>query len=237
MPDNFSPTSANSLFEATTQGANLVASLRLAEGAYAKHGTGIAIRILVFDKAPRTDLPVTINRETAADLITAIGQAPPRLPISRPIPSPKTATPGIFRALKSPKTRPVIVRQPDKNDILPVEYTVLETPAALGEQHEGDGIGAAGDGEEYAARAAPAGEQGGRVEARGARGRRVVGRAACAQHPARFISRSAPRLAALAAGYLRPTSPSVAQACSLAPIACSAMPRRSIESGARLVSA
>lgn len=135
MPDNFSPTSANSLFETTTQGANLVASLRLAEGAYAKHGTGIAIRILVFDKAPRTDLPVTINRETAADLITAIGQAPPRLPISRPIPSPKTATPGIFRALKSPKTRPVIVRQPDKNDILPVEYTVLETPAALGEQH------------------------------------------------------------------------------------------------------
>ena len=135
MPDNFSPTSANSLFEASTEGANLVASLRLDEGAYAKHGTGIAVRILVFDKTPKTSAPATINRASAAELIASIDKVPPRLPITRPAAPARNAAPGIFRSLKSPKTRPIIVRQPEKNDVLPVEYTVLDNPAALGEQH------------------------------------------------------------------------------------------------------
>lgn len=136
MPDWFSPHMSNPIFAATSEDANLVASLRLQEGAYAKHGTGIAVRILVFDKAPKTTTPATINRANALELFDALTGLPPRPAISRHDPkTPRNAAPGIFRATKSPKTRPIIIRQPNKNDVLPVEYRVLDEPSPLGEQH------------------------------------------------------------------------------------------------------
>ena len=136
MPDWFSPQSSNPVFASTTESASLVASLRLQEGAYAKHGTGIAVRILVFDKTPPKGAPATINRATALELFDAIGAPPPRMPLVKIEPkASRNTAPGIFRATKSPKTRPVIIRAPAKNDVLPVEYNVLDEPSPLGEQH------------------------------------------------------------------------------------------------------
>ena len=98
-----------------------------------------------------------------------------------------------------------------------------------GKMDEGHGIGPAGDGEH---------EHFGIEEGREARKALIVGgdgrrRSASAQHDRRLASRSAPlRTATDAEGYLRPTSPQVAQACSLAPRRSSARPSLTSASGA-----
>lgn len=135
MPDWFAPKAAQGeIFRTTTEGANLVHSLRLERGAYAKQGTSVAVRILVFDKAPSRTFPATINRSSALELYDALDRIAPRLAILR-TPSPpaaRSAAPSLFRAMKSPRSRPVIVRSP-ANDVLPVAYRVLAEPAPLGE--------------------------------------------------------------------------------------------------------
>ena len=54
MPDWFSPSARyEETFRRTLEGARVVLSLRLAKGGYAKHGTGIAVRVLVIAKGPK----------------------------------------------------------------------------------------------------------------------------------------------------------------------------------------
>ena len=59
----FSPSArSEETFRRTLEGARVVLSLRLDKGGYAKHGTGIAVRMLVIDKVPGDTSISTINR-------------------------------------------------------------------------------------------------------------------------------------------------------------------------------
>ncbi|HQE41374.1 MAG TPA: strawberry notch family protein, partial [Zoogloea sp.] len=136
MPDWFSPSARyEETFRRTLEGARVVLSLRLDKGGYAKHGTGIAVRVLVIDKVPGEIGVSTINRGSVGELFAALPTVPLRAPLRDPTPSaaprPKLS---LFRSVKTGPARPVIVRAPKTNDVRPVSYEVLAEPAAMGEQ-------------------------------------------------------------------------------------------------------
>lgn len=136
MPDWFSASARGAaIFRRTLEGARVVQSLRLDKGGYAKHGTGIAVRLLVIDKLAGEIGVATINRPSVSELFAAITAVPSRATLREtgapPAPPPKLS---MFRAVKSGPARPVIVRAPQTNEVRPVTYQVLDEPAAMGEQ-------------------------------------------------------------------------------------------------------
>ncbi|MGD9810682.1 MAG: strawberry notch-like NTP hydrolase domain-containing protein [Sphingobium sp.] len=137
MPDWFSPSArSGEVFRHTLEGARVTLSLRLDKGAYAKHGTGIAVRMLVIDKVAGETSGSTINRQTPSELLAAIPAPPPRTELRC---APVTATPrtgklGFFRSLKSAPARPVVIRAAQTNEVKPVAYQVLGEAAPMGEQ-------------------------------------------------------------------------------------------------------
>ncbi|MBC2653565.1 strawberry notch family protein [Novosphingobium aerophilum] len=136
MPDWFSPSAKyEETFRRTLEGARVVLSLRLDKGGYAKHGTGIAVRVLVIDKVPGEIGVSTINRGSVGELFAALPTEPLRATLRDPTqataPRPKLS---LFRSVKTGPARPVIVRAPQTNDVRPVAYEVLAEPAAMGEQ-------------------------------------------------------------------------------------------------------
>jgi predicted RNA methylase len=136
MPDWFSPSARyGETFRRTLEGARVVLSLRLDKGGYAKHGTGIAVRVLVIDKVPGEIGVSTINRSSVCELFAALPTVPPRAPLRDPTqsaaPRPKLS---LFRSVKTGPARPVIVRAVQTNEVRPVAYEVLAEPAAMGEQ-------------------------------------------------------------------------------------------------------
>ena len=136
MPDWFADTArGGEVYRRTLEGARVVMSLRLDKGGYAKHGTGIAVRMLVIDKVPGDTSVSTINRASVSELFAALGPIPPRAALREASPvgvaRPKLS---MFRSVKSGPARPVIVRAPQTNEIRPVAYHVLEEAAAMGEQ-------------------------------------------------------------------------------------------------------
>ncbi|WP_019054316.1 strawberry notch family protein [Sphingobium xenophagum] len=136
MPDWFSPSARyEETFRRTLEGARVVLSLRLDKGGYAKHGTGIAVRVLVIDKVPGEIGVSTINRGSVGELFAALPTVPLRATLRDPTqaaaPRPKLS---LFRSVKTGPARPVIVRAPQTNDVRPVAYEVLAEPAAMGEQ-------------------------------------------------------------------------------------------------------
>lgn len=136
MPDWFSPSAKyEETFRRTLEGARVVLSLRLDKGGYAKHGTGIAVRVLVIDKVPGEIGVSTINRSSVGELFAALPTVPSRAPLRDPTPSaaprPKLS---LFRSVKTGPARPVIVRAAQTNEVRPVAYEVLAEPAAMGEQ-------------------------------------------------------------------------------------------------------
>ncbi|PKB13675.1 strawberry notch-like protein [Novosphingobium kunmingense] len=136
MPDWFADTTrGGEIYRRTLEGARVVMSLRLEKGCYAKHGTGIAVRLLVIDKVPGDTSVSTINRASVSELFAALGPIPPRAALREASPvavvRPKLS---LFRSVKSGPARPVIVRAPQANEVRPVVYQVLEEAAAMGEQ-------------------------------------------------------------------------------------------------------
>ena len=136
MPDWFSPSAKyEETFRRTLEGARVVLSLRLDKGGYVKHGTGIAVRVLVIDKVPGEIGVSTINRGSVGELFAALPSVPHRATLRDPAqstaPRPKLS---LFRSVKTGPARPVIVRAPQTNDVRPVAYKVLAEPAAMGEQ-------------------------------------------------------------------------------------------------------
>ncbi|NLR40646.1 strawberry notch-like NTP hydrolase domain-containing protein [Novosphingobium sp. ERW19] len=136
MPDWFSPTARNEkTFRRSLEGARVVLSLRLDKGGYAKHGTGIAVRVLVIDKVPGEISVSTINRGLVSELFAALPTVPLRATLRHPTqaaaPRPRLS---LFRSVKTGPARPVIVRAPQTNQVRPVDYEVLAEPAAMGEQ-------------------------------------------------------------------------------------------------------
>ena len=136
MPDWFSPSARyEETFGRTLEGARVVLSLRLDKGGYAKHGTGIAVRVLVIDKVPGEIGVSTINRGSVGELFAALPTVPLRALLrdltQAAAPRPKLS---LFRSVKTGPARPVIVRAAQTNQVRPVAYEVLAEPAAMGEQ-------------------------------------------------------------------------------------------------------
>lgn len=137
MPDWFAPTARYiEAFHHALEGARLSLSLRLDKGAYAKHGTGIAVRVIVVDKVASGPAVSTISRQSVTELFEALPAIPPRATLRAPTP-PATARSGklsLFRAVKSGPARPIVIRATQTNEVKPVAYQVLDEPAPMGEQ-------------------------------------------------------------------------------------------------------
>jgi hypothetical protein len=136
MPDWFAPSARmREIFENTLAPVTVRSSIRL-EQAYTKHGTSIAVRLYVLDKVRGTRSPGTIQRRDVAALVSSL-EVTPRAELideKRPATAPAKAI-SLFGATRNAKpAAPRIFRAPARNDVLPVAYTALETPAPLLEQ-------------------------------------------------------------------------------------------------------
>lgn len=134
MPDWFGPNARmRDLFETTLRDVSVRTSVRL-EKCYLKHGTSIAVRLFVIDKVAGAAIPATIQRASIRDLIGAL-TVTPRGPLRQSPPAPKRSPgPSLFRALKSSRAQPRPFHAPVRNNVLPVGYTQLDTPAPLLDQ-------------------------------------------------------------------------------------------------------
>lgn len=135
MPDWFGPNARmRDLFETTLRDVSVRTSVRL-EKCYLKHGTAIAVRLFVIDKVPGRAIPATIQRASVRDLIEVLTIHERGVVDEVPAPAPKRSTsPSLFRAVKSSRAQPRPDHRPVRNNVLPVDYTPLDTPAALLDQ-------------------------------------------------------------------------------------------------------
>lgn len=136
MPDWFGPSARmRDQYETVLRDVTVRTAIRL-EKCYLKHGTSIAVRLFVIDKLPGKAPPAIIQRSSVTDLLDALvitDRSPAR--IDQPSPAPKRSS-GIsmFRAVKSSRPEPRSYHAPVRNDVLPVDYTKLDTPAPLLDQ-------------------------------------------------------------------------------------------------------
>ena len=133
MPDWFA-TSARlrDIYENTLSAITVRTSIRLTN-AYGKHGTGVAVRILVLDKVRGDAVTTTIHRANVRELVASL-VVPPRAALTPDVMTPTKRAGGVsfFRALKAkPAPEPRIFRAPVRNNVLPVTYTALQAPAPL----------------------------------------------------------------------------------------------------------
>lgn len=124
-------------FTATLASVAIRTSIRL-ERSYLKHGTSIAVRLYVIDKCDGGAAPAKImEAEHVAELLDAL-EAPPRAPLRAAVPT-SPRRPSSFVSLLGSRPRAVSpvprpFHAPAKNEVLPVAYRTLETPAPLLEQ-------------------------------------------------------------------------------------------------------
>ena len=135
MPDWFGPNARmRDLFETTLREVSVRSSVRL-EKCYLKHGTSIAVRLFVIDKMPGAAMPATIQRSSIRDLIQSLKVHPRGAVSAAPTSTPRRASnPSLFRAMKSSPAKPRPFHAPVRNNVLPVGYATLDTPAPLLEQ-------------------------------------------------------------------------------------------------------
>jgi hypothetical protein len=108
----------------------------LMPGVFAKHGTGIAVRLLVIDKAARSDLPERpFGVASLGDLLARVIALPPRLsPL--PVPEKPRATLGMFKRNAEPlaiSLRPTRSLAASPTDATRLVVRTLPEPAPTGE--------------------------------------------------------------------------------------------------------
>jgi predicted RNA methylase len=136
MPDWFAPSARlKAAYEAVLTGCTVRTSLRL-EHCYRKHGTDIAVRLYVIDKVTGGTTHVVIQRSSVAEFLDA-AIIPPRaaLVADTPIAVLPVSKPSLFGAAR--QTRATVARTyhaPVRNNVLPVSYRTLATPAPLADQ-------------------------------------------------------------------------------------------------------
>ena len=135
MPDWFGPNARmRDLFETSLREVHVRTSVRL-EKCYLKHGTSIAVRLYVIDKVPGGAIPATIQRSSIRELIGALAIPERAALVSAPAAAPRrSANLSLFRAMKSRPPKPRPYHAPIPNNVLPVAYSALATPAPLLEQ-------------------------------------------------------------------------------------------------------
>ena len=138
MPDNFSGAGMNTAFSDSVKDAYLIASWRIAEGAFAKHGTSVAVRVIIVDKCAQREVAQHLSVTTLEQLLPALAALPERravLPTNHIQLRAAPAKAGLFAGFKSAPAKPMAKPAPRAPiQILPVSYRALETPAPIGDQ-------------------------------------------------------------------------------------------------------
>ena len=135
MPESFGLAgSGRALRARAEEKAALRLDALIAPGAFAKHGTSVAVRLIVFDKVEAGDASAWHGRaERLEALLEAIEQLPPRADAQAAGPAP--ARLALFqrpvRAASAPRV-PVPVARSD--GAMPLAYRLLEEPAPAREQ-------------------------------------------------------------------------------------------------------
>ncbi|PBN41358.1 strawberry notch-like NTP hydrolase domain-containing protein [Sphingobium sp. D43FB] len=136
MPDWFGPSARmRDQYETVLREVTVRTAIRL-EKCYLKHGTSIAVRLFVIDKLPGKAAPAVIQRSSVSELLDALvihERAPARRDLPAPTPK-RSSGVSMFRAVKSSRPEPRPYHGPVRNDVLPVDYTKLDTPAPLLDQ-------------------------------------------------------------------------------------------------------
>ncbi len=136
MPDWFSPTARiRDQYETILRDVTVRTAIRL-EKSYHKHGTSIAVRLIVIDKLPGKAPAAIIQRSSVADLLDIL-VVPERAPARTDLPAARPKRSGgvpMFRAVKSSPPAPRPYHSPVRNHVLPVGYAKLEAPAPLLDQ-------------------------------------------------------------------------------------------------------
>lgn len=145
MPDWFSPSAASKrAYHACLEGVSLIGNFRLDKGGFAKHGTSVAVRIVVIDKYVGSEVTPCISRNSIEALVPFLDQLPSRRDMrisAAPLPAGaaclrQSSSPALFGAFAKrqhalqPKTA-VAKTNPTPAQ---VSYTPLDTPAPTGEQ-------------------------------------------------------------------------------------------------------
>lgn len=112
--------------------------LTLARGLYAKHGTGIAVRMLVWDKVASDDAPIISEVEALDMALSLIERLPARAdggtPTSPPPPSARPARKSLFRS-NEPHARATPVPRAERIDraARPLRVIPLDEPSPTGD--------------------------------------------------------------------------------------------------------
>jgi predicted RNA methylase len=137
MPDSFQPHGRSAeLFQRALQGASVVFHARF-EGAFAKQGTSIAVRLLVIDKFAGSINTAVVNRAKLADLVPFLSKVPPRkrganelVLVSAPPASPAKSTSSLLGGFRTatPKLALAMCGR-DATGAIPLAYTLRGTIA------------------------------------------------------------------------------------------------------------
>ncbi len=138
MPDWFSPNGKNErAYRTSLEDVSLVGNFRLDPGGFAKHGTSVAVRIIVIDKIIGTSVGTCINRASIDTLLPFLEAPPPRRDMS--VSQTSQAIPPLVKRSSVPVftgfTKPAVFLRP-KTSLAKtnpaaalVTYTPLDTPA------------------------------------------------------------------------------------------------------------
>ena len=138
MPESFTESGSGRALRAK---ANEQASVRLdallAPGAFSKHGTGIAVRFLVYDKIRDSRPPAHACVERLDGLLGLVEALPVRPP-SPPVPLPAARSAGLAMFARRPAVAaapvPCAAARAPIGQAQPLEYSILDEAAPLAEQ-------------------------------------------------------------------------------------------------------
>ncbi|MFN3946398.1 MAG: strawberry notch-like NTP hydrolase domain-containing protein [Allosphingosinicella sp.] len=138
MPESFSRTgSGRSLRRRAEESASLRLDARIDCGAFSRHGTGVAVRLVVLDKSDGPASPVCADVESLDELLGLVALLPQRDRVVPELSGPPAAGPTLFHRLRS---RPLATVLPigghdaGGGAVAELPVTILDAPAPLAAQ-------------------------------------------------------------------------------------------------------
>jgi hypothetical protein len=134
MPESFSPFGSGRAIRARVdRQASLRLDVLLMPGAFARHGTSVAVRLVVYDKGELPGQPVQRRVEHVEDLLEAVEMLVPRPQTG--VHQPRVSSPLslVRRRSEAPRLAPA-ARSPGTRQPVSLSYDVLSEPAPVAEQ-------------------------------------------------------------------------------------------------------
>jgi predicted RNA methylase len=135
VPESFSESgSGRELRSRFEQRARLRFDALISSGAFAKHGTSVAVRLVVFDKVEPGGEPLCLPVDRLHELLEPIAAIAPRAEIQAVEPCRALSPPLLFsRRASRPRTIP-LPASPGLREAVPLEFELLDEPAPVGAQ-------------------------------------------------------------------------------------------------------